>query len=101
MFGIFGGHIEAGESPEMALFREILEELDYQPRNVRFFRKYEYMDCEQHIFIGEVDENFEAEINVLEGEYGVFLSESQLKGEKVIEFDKVVFNDVFRWIENP
>jgi hypothetical protein len=48
-----------------------------------------------------VDENFEAEINVLEGEYGVFLSESQLKDEKVIEYDKVVFNDVFRWIENP
>ena len=100
MFGIFGGHIEDGESPETALFREILEELNYHPRNVRLFRKYEYINYEQLVFISEVDENFEAEIKVLEGEYGRFLSESELKAEKVIDFDKTVFNDVFRWLED-
>jgi 8-oxo-dGTP pyrophosphatase MutT (NUDIX family) len=100
MFGIFGGHLEDGESPETALFREIVEELDYQPRNVRFFRKYEYIDCEQYVFVTEVDESFENEITVLEGEYGAFRSESELKAEKVIEFDKAVFHDVFRWLED-
>jgi 8-oxo-dGTP pyrophosphatase MutT (NUDIX family) len=100
MFGIFGGHVEDGESPETALFREILEELEYHPRNVRFFRKYEYIDCEQHVFLSEVDENFEAEVNVLEGEYGRFLTESELKAEKVIEVDRTVFNDVFRWLKD-
>jgi 8-oxo-dGTP diphosphatase len=100
MFGIFGGHLEDGESPETALFREILEELDYQPRNVSFFRKYEYIDCEQYVFVTEVDEGFENEINVLEGEYGAFLSESDLKAEQVIEFDKAVFHDLFRWLED-
>lgn len=99
MFGIFGGHLEDGESPQTALLREILEELDYQPRNVRFFHKYEYNDCEQYVFITEVDESFENEITVLEGEYGVFLSESALKAEEVIEIDKAVFNDVFRSLE--
>ena len=99
MFGIFGGHIEDGESPEAALFREVLEELDYRPQDARFFRKYEYVDCEQYVFLSEVDENFEAEVTVLEGEYGRFLSQSQLKREKVIEFDKAVFDDVFRWLE--
>ena len=99
MFGIFGGHIEDGENPETALFREILEELAYCPRDVRFFRKYEYIDCEQYVFVSEVDESFESEITVLEGEYGTFLSESDLKAEKVIEFDKAVFNDLFRWLE--
>jgi mutator protein MutT len=99
MFGIFGGHIENGESPEGALIREILEELDYQPQNVRFFHKYEYIDCEQYVFLSEVDESFENEINVLEGEYGKFLNESELKTERVIEFDKNVFNDVFRWLD--
>jgi 8-oxo-dGTP pyrophosphatase MutT (NUDIX family) len=100
MFGIFGGHVEDSESPETALFREILEELDYHPRNLRFLQKYEYIECEQYVFISEVDEQFEAEINVLEGEYGRFLSQSELKTEKVIEFDRTVFNDVFRWLED-
>jgi 8-oxo-dGTP pyrophosphatase MutT (NUDIX family) len=99
MFGIFGGHLEDGESPETALFREILEELDYHPWNARFFRKYEYIDCEQYVFVTEVDEGFENEIKVLEGEYGAFFSESDLNSEKVIEFDKAVFHDVFRWLE--
>ena len=53
-FGIFGGHIEDGESPETALFREIKEELNYRPRNVRFFRKYEHFDCEQYVYVSEV-----------------------------------------------
>jgi len=100
MFGIFGGHIEDGESPETALFREVREELDYQPHNIRFFGKYQYIDCEQYVFVSEVDKDFEAEVRVLEGEYGKFLSESELKAEKVIEFDKIVFNDVFRWLNS-
>jgi 8-oxo-dGTP pyrophosphatase MutT (NUDIX family) len=72
MFGIFGGSVEEGETPEDALFREIREELDYQPRNLMFFRKYEHADHEQYVFFDEVGENFENEIQVLEGEYGTF-----------------------------
>jgi hypothetical protein len=30
MFGIFGGHLEDGESPETGLFREILEGRAYK-----------------------------------------------------------------------
>jgi 8-oxo-dGTP pyrophosphatase MutT (NUDIX family) len=98
MFGMFGGQIEDGESAETALFREVREELDYEPRNVRFFGKYEHGDCEQYVFLSEVDETFETEITVLEGEYGRFLNESELKTEKVIDIDRIVFNDVFRWL---
>src|SRR5215475_865620 len=98
MFGIFGGQIEDGESAEGALFREVREELDYEPCNVKFFRKYEHGDCEQYVFLHEVDETFETEITVLEGEYGRFLNESELKAEKVIDIDRIVFNDVFRWL---
>ena len=98
MFGIFGGQIEDGESAETALFREVREELDYEPCNVEFFRKYEHGDCEQYVFLSEVDETFETEITVLEGEYGRFLNESELKMERVIDIDRIVFNDVFRWL---
>ena len=98
MFGIFGGQIEDGESPETALVREVYEELVYRPRDVRFFRRYEHRNVEQYVFICEVDENFETEITVLEVEYGKFLNESELKAEKVIDVDRIVFADVFRWL---
>ena len=65
---------------------------------MRFFRKYEHQNVEQYVFICEVDENFETEITVLEGEYGKFLNESELKAEKVIDVDRIVFADVFRWL---
>jgi len=37
---LFGGHIEEGETPERALVREVKEELDYDLKNYKFFRKY-------------------------------------------------------------
>lgn len=99
MFGMFGGGIEEGESPEVALFREIREELDYQPRNVRFFRRYEFEEYELNVFLCKVDERFESEITVLEGEYGRFLNEAELMAVNFSEMDRTVFNDVFRWLK--
>jgi 8-oxo-dGTP diphosphatase len=38
----FGGHVEAGETPEQALAREVKEELNIELPGWRFFRRY---DC--------------------------------------------------------
>lgn len=100
MFGIFGGGIDDGESPDAALFREVREELDYSPRDVHFFRKYDFEEYEINVFVSEVGENFESEITVLEGEYGKFLSEPELKAQKVLAVDWVVLNDLFRWLNS-
>jgi 8-oxo-dGTP pyrophosphatase MutT (NUDIX family) len=99
MFSMFGGGIEEGESPEAALFREVREELDYHPRDVIFFRRYEYSDYELNVFLSKVDECFESEITVLEGEYGTFLNEAELRAANVSEMDRTVFNDVLRWLK--
>ena len=99
LFALFGGGIEEGESVEVALFREIREELDYQPTNVRFFRTYQDNRYELNVFLSEVDEHFESGITVLEGEYGKFFNEAELEAVTVSELDRTVLNDVFRWLK--
>jgi mutator protein MutT len=39
-WGFFGGKIEQGETPEQALIREIKEELTYDIKKFKFFKKY-------------------------------------------------------------
>ena len=38
-WGLFGGAIEAGETPEQALVREVREELAYEVNSARYFTK--------------------------------------------------------------
>ncbi|ELR99319.1 NUDIX hydrolase [Gloeocapsa sp. PCC 73106] len=40
-WGLFGGHLEPGESPEAGLQRELLEEITHQPTQLSLFRSYE------------------------------------------------------------
>jgi len=49
-WGFFGGHLEAGESPEQALLRELIEEIGYQPPAVYPFRTYETEISVRHVF---------------------------------------------------
>jgi 8-oxo-dGTP pyrophosphatase MutT (NUDIX family) len=50
-WGLFGGHIEAGETPEIALRREILEEINYElPQKFDEFGCYGDDRVIRHVF---------------------------------------------------
>ncbi|AFZ35246.1 NUDIX hydrolase [Stanieria cyanosphaera PCC 7437] len=49
-WGLFGGHLEADETPEVGLKREILEELNYQIVNPIKFRAYADAQVIRHVF---------------------------------------------------
>ena len=96
-FGFFGGGIEEQETPEEALRREIKEELDFVPEGYEFLGKYESPRNINHMFTLKVGEDFEEQIMVLEGEYGIFFNEEEALSEpKLIDEDKEILRDFYK-----
>ncbi|MGB8701659.1 MAG: NUDIX hydrolase, partial [Thermosynechococcaceae cyanobacterium] len=51
-WGLFGGHIEAHETPEEAVWRELVEEIGYRPPFLRFFCHDQGDNVIRHVFWG-------------------------------------------------
>ncbi len=45
---LFGGHVEEGETPEVALKREVQEELGIELLDLKFFKKYTVLTGDVH-----------------------------------------------------
>lgn len=78
VYSLFGGKMESGENANMALERETKEELSYEPKDARFFGRYELIDRVFNVYVEEVGNNFESKVYVNEGEYGKFLNSHQV-----------------------
>lgn len=50
LWGLFGGHMEAGETPEIAVEREILEEIGYEMSDPQKFGCYSDDLVIRHVF---------------------------------------------------
>ncbi|MCG2690148.1 NUDIX domain-containing protein [Candidatus Parcubacteria bacterium] len=96
-FGFFGGGaINEQEKPEEVMLRETKEELAYTPENFWFLGYYEFANKELFVYCQEVNNDFEKEIKVLEGDFGKWFSEDDLSQEpNLIDDDKQVFKDFF------
>ncbi|MDD4358518.1 MAG: NUDIX domain-containing protein [Candidatus Pacebacteria bacterium] len=95
-FGFFGGGAEEGETPEQALLREIKEELDYNLKSFDFFNKYETENVLMDLFTLKVDDNFEKEIKVLDGDYGKWFDEETfLKEKNLIMGDILILEELY------
>lgn len=65
-WGLFGGHIEPGETPEIALVRELQEEICYTPKNSVKFGIYADDRAVRHVFVAPLTVDI-SELKLLEG----------------------------------
>jgi 8-oxo-dGTP diphosphatase len=81
-WALFGGHIELGETPEIAVQREILEEIGYTlPSNFSFFDIYSDERVIRHVFYAPLEVEF-SELVLSEGWDMGLLSFSEIQQGK-------------------
>lgn len=49
-YGFFGGQIKEGEEPEEAMERELLEEINFIPKDLQYWLKYSYIIPEEGLY---------------------------------------------------
>jgi 8-oxo-dGTP diphosphatase len=94
---LIGGHVEEGETPEEALVREVKEEINFDLKDYRFFRKYVCMEGDvypniKHIYSGKINLPVE-EITLYEGESLQYFSKEEIPGVKFANILKSIVTD--------
>lgn len=102
--GYFGGNIENGEEPIKALKRELKEELNYVPQNIKFWKKVDFIcsakgkynnfEITIYIFISPLTKEIE-KVEVREGEGKIKIPlDEELKSKNITGGYEIVLKEI-------
>jgi len=94
---LFGGYVEKGETIEEALIREVKEELDFDLKEYKFFKKYKCTEGDVHqnvkyVYVGKINKTVE-EIKLKVGERLHFFPRNEIANVKFANILKTIVLD--------
>ena len=96
-WALLGGYLEENESPETAIRRELVEELELELGEINFFKSYFWKECDEHIFWTRLDLDI-SQITLLEGQKLAYFSRAEINQlEFASHYDQILV-DFFNFL---
>lgn len=96
---LFGGGLKEGESPKIAMARELKEEIGFCPEvEFVFEMDFEHVNEKHHVFVAEIDNP--SKISLGEGAGFAFFSKEELEKYNLMEDARVVLDKFFEENQN-